>query len=91
MHWDLTSGMGCCRLASYFVPQVPYSPAREWGEYLCDTPAALVEGSFQWVQKNLPDIDFILYTGDTASHNIPFQTPWGNLDSILTLGKWFQQ
>jgi len=59
------------------------------GEYECDTPKDLVIGSFEWIRDNITEIDLILYTGDTASHNIPFQTPWGNLDMIVQLNKWF--
>ncbi|KAF7721296.1 Acid sphingomyelinase-like phosphodiesterase 3b [Apophysomyces ossiformis] len=35
----------------------------------CDAPPALVEASFAFMKKQLQDIDFILYTGDSARHN----------------------
>ena len=41
----------------------------------CDSPISLVNASIEWVAKNHPDIDFIIWTGDSARHdndeNIP--------------------
>jgi hypothetical protein len=35
----------------------------------CDTPAALVEATFNYLKNNVGDIDFIIYTGDTVRHD----------------------
>ncbi|RUS13454.1 Metallo-dependent phosphatase-like protein [Endogone sp. FLAS-F59071] len=35
----------------------------------CDSPVSLVEAAFGFMHKNIQDIDFIIYTGDTARHN----------------------
>ncbi|KAI8340845.1 Metallo-dependent phosphatase-like protein [Chlamydoabsidia padenii] len=35
----------------------------------CDSPLALVDASFKFMKESLQDIDFIIYTGDTARHD----------------------
>jgi endopolyphosphatase len=36
----------------------------------CDTPIALVNATFQWINDNLKDeLDFIVWTGDSARHD----------------------
>jgi len=36
----------------------------------CDTPYSLVNATFQWIEENLKDdIDFIVWTGDSARHD----------------------
>ncbi|KAL4866054.1 hypothetical protein BDV12DRAFT_199495 [Aspergillus spectabilis] len=36
----------------------------------CDSPAALVDETFRWIEKNLKGkIDFVLWTGDSARHD----------------------
>lgn len=45
----------------------------------CDTPLALVNATFKWIDENIKDdIDFVVWTGDSARHdndeNIP-RTP----------------
>ncbi|KAI8391103.1 Metallo-dependent phosphatase-like protein [Radiomyces spectabilis] len=35
----------------------------------CDSPVVLVESAFQFMKKNLSDVDFIMYTGDSARHD----------------------
>ncbi|RUS30236.1 LOW QUALITY PROTEIN: hypothetical protein BC938DRAFT_479685 [Jimgerdemannia flammicorona] len=35
----------------------------------CDSPVTLVEAAFNFMHKKLQDIDFIIYTGDTARHD----------------------
>jgi hypothetical protein len=34
----------------------------------CDSPIPLVNATFAFLQNNVQDIDFILYTGDTVRH-----------------------
>ncbi|KAI8369581.1 Metallo-dependent phosphatase-like protein [Radiomyces spectabilis] len=35
----------------------------------CDSPIPLVEASFKFMKESLQDVDFIIYTGDTARHD----------------------
>jgi len=36
----------------------------------CDTPISLINATFTWIEENLKDeIDFIVWTGDTARHD----------------------
>ncbi|KAI8983025.1 Metallo-dependent phosphatase-like protein [Pilobolus umbonatus] len=35
----------------------------------CDAPTALVQATFQFLKKNIKNIDFIIYTGDTVRHD----------------------
>ncbi|KAI9372509.1 Metallo-dependent phosphatase-like protein [Aspergillus egyptiacus] len=36
----------------------------------CDSPSALINETFRWIEKNLKDkIDFVLWTGDSARHD----------------------
>lgn len=36
----------------------------------CDSPFSLVDATFQWIQENIKDdIDFVIWTGDTARHD----------------------
>lgn len=34
----------------------------------CDSPEALVDATFNFLKESITDIDFIIYTGDTARH-----------------------
>lgn len=34
----------------------------------CDSPTALVDAAFNFLKKEVKDIDFIIYTGDTVRH-----------------------
>jgi hypothetical protein len=34
----------------------------------CDSPVPLVKATFDFLKKEIQDIDFIIYTGDTARH-----------------------
>ncbi|XP_042636210.1 acid sphingomyelinase-like phosphodiesterase 3b [Orycteropus afer afer] len=44
------------------------SNAGPWGNYLCDSPWALINSSIYAMKKILPDPDFILWTGDDTPH-----------------------
>ncbi|XP_014557689.1 hypothetical protein COCVIDRAFT_15086 [Bipolaris victoriae FI3] len=42
----------------------------------CDSPFALVNQTFQWIQDNIKDeIDFIIWTGDSARHDNDEEIP----------------
>ncbi|XP_068121562.1 acid sphingomyelinase-like phosphodiesterase 3b [Hyperolius riggenbachi] len=40
----------------------------KWGNYLCDSPGALINSSIYAMKAILPDPDFILWTGDDTPH-----------------------
>uniref|UniRef100_A0A8C5LSR6 Acid sphingomyelinase-like phosphodiesterase n=1 Tax=Leptobrachium leishanense TaxID=445787 RepID=A0A8C5LSR6_9ANUR len=42
--------------------------AGKWGNYLCDSPYALINSSILAMRAILPDPDFILWTGDDTPH-----------------------
>ncbi|OAD79830.1 secreted endopolyphosphatase [Phycomyces blakesleeanus NRRL 1555(-)] len=35
----------------------------------CDSPTSLVQASFDFMKQSLSDVDFVIYTGDTARHD----------------------
>ncbi|KAJ3155359.1 Endopolyphosphatase [Geranomyces michiganensis] len=35
----------------------------------CSTPMSLMDATFDWMNKNTHDVDFIIYTGDSARHD----------------------
>ena len=42
----------------------------------CDSPVALINETFRWIQENLRDeIDFVIWTGDSARHDNDEQIP----------------
>ncbi|KAI8090038.1 Metallo-dependent phosphatase-like protein [Halteromyces radiatus] len=48
----------------------------------CDSPLSLVNASFQFMKNSLQDIDFILYTGDTARHDRDKKLPRTGADVL---------
>ncbi|KAG0192294.1 Endopolyphosphatase [Apophysomyces sp. BC1034] len=44
-------------------------------ESQCDSPIPLVDASFQFMKESVQDIDFIIYTGDTARHDRDSKMP----------------
>jgi hypothetical protein len=42
---------------------------------ICDTPQVLLDSTFKWMADNTPDMDFILYTGDSARHDRDKKVP----------------
>lgn len=77
------SGLGCCN--GDLLPKKPYRSANKWGDYNCDTSFLLMNESFNWIKKNIPDIDFIIYTGDAVNHHDITQSVDFNLKSIKTV------
>ncbi|KAL6830608.1 Endopolyphosphatase [Trichoderma sp. SZMC 28015] len=42
----------------------------------CDTPFSLVNATFTWIEENIKDdIDFVIWTGDSARHDSDEQNP----------------
>ncbi|XP_006862287.1 PREDICTED: acid sphingomyelinase-like phosphodiesterase 3b [Chrysochloris asiatica] len=46
----------------------PVPNAGPWGNYLCDSPWALINSSIYAMKQILPEPDFILWTGDDTPH-----------------------
>ncbi|KAF0342636.1 secreted endopolyphosphatase [Gigaspora margarita] len=45
------------------------------GQEGCDTPLELIKETFEYINKNFRDVDFVIYTGDTVRHNFdPYNT-----------------
>jgi len=51
----------------------------------CDSPFSLVNATLDWVSKNvLGDIDFVVWTGDSARHDSDEETPRHNKEILET-------
>ena len=54
----------------------------------CDTPFALVDETFKWIEKNLRDqVDFVIWTGDSARHDSDEQIPRDEKE-VLNTNRW---
>jgi len=88
-----STGLGCCH--QYDIPLKNSNPANRWGNYDCDTPYTLIDGTLQWIHDNFYNtensIDFIIYTGDSASHHDFSNTPSVVKTSISNINSLFQQ
>lgn len=67
------TGLGCCH--HFDIPISGSTPASKWGDYNCDVSPYFLNETLSWIQENEPEIDMILYTGDSVGHhdiiNIP--------------------
>ncbi|KAG8451190.1 hypothetical protein GDO86_003444 [Hymenochirus boettgeri] len=57
----------------------------EWGHYLCDSPAVLINSSINAMRSILPQPDFILWTGDDTPH-VPNEQL--SEEAVLKMVKW---
>lgn len=76
-------GMTCCQKMN--VPLPNSTKAMYWGDYKCDTPMSLLNGTFFWINQYFPEIQFILWNGDSANHHITTQTCDDNIASVKTV------
>ena len=54
----------------------------------CDSPFALINATFDWVERNLKDkIDFIIWTGDSARHDSDEEIPRSQAQ-VLGTNRW---
>jgi endopolyphosphatase len=54
----------------------------------CDTPFALVNATFKWIEENIKDtIDFVVWTGDSARHDNDEKIP-RNQDEVVSTNRW---
>lgn len=81
-------GLACCR--SYNIPIEPHVKANKWGDLSCDTPFLFVNKTFEWIRLNIPDIDFIVYTGDSVGHHDVTQSVTHNIRVINDIDGLFQ-
>ncbi|KAL2067293.1 hypothetical protein VTL71DRAFT_1717 [Oculimacula yallundae] len=54
----------------------------------CDTPFALINATFKWIEDNIKDnIDFVIWTGDSARHDSDEKIP-RNSNEVLDTNRW---
>ena len=81
------TGLGCCR--SYDIPLSGSAPAGEWGDPNCDTPFSLVNATLAWIVDNIPDLEFVTYSGDTVGHHDLSQSISKNVNTLSTTASLF--
>eukprot|EP00271_Cylindrocystis_brebissonii_P018827 TRINITY_DN5478_c0_g1_i1.p1 TRINITY_DN5478_c0_g1~~TRINITY_DN5478_c0_g1_i1.p1 ORF type:complete len:856 (-),score=107.60 TRINITY_DN5478_c0_g1_i1:264-2831(-) len=61
----------CCQQSDGEGP-TPARQAHRIGEFTCDTSLTLLDGVLDFIRSpgNLPPLDFVIYSGDTAPHTI---------------------
>ncbi|CZS90671.1 hypothetical protein WAI453_004043 [Rhynchosporium graminicola] len=54
----------------------------------CDTPFALINATFKWIEDNIKDnIDFVIWTGDSARHDSDEKIP-RTANEVLATNRW---
>ena len=85
-------GLKCCHKNS--IPIKNSNLAGKWGDYNCDTPYDLIDYTFNWVSTNILELDYIIWSGDSASHNDLIQSFKMNMGAVNTttslLNKYFK-
>jgi endopolyphosphatase len=56
----------------------------------CDTPHALVNATFKWIAENVRDVDFVVWTGDSARHDSDEKIP-RTADEVLSTNRWIAE
>ncbi|KAK2626879.1 hypothetical protein QTJ16_004054 [Diplocarpon rosae] len=57
----------------------------------CDSPFALIDATFKWIEDNIRDnIDFVIWTGDSARHDNDEDIP-RHADEVLETNRWIAQ
>ena len=93
IHVDLTytpgtqvnCGLPCCCLAGTSMAGEDEEAAGYWGSYQCDVPLYTVEAMMDDIAQTQPQLDYILYTGDSPAHDIWIQSKDRNLENELTV------
>ena len=85
-HIGIFKGLGCCHSSN--IPISPERKAGKYGDFNCDTPFSLINDTFSWIRNN-HELDYIFYTGDTASHKHFSQSKSRNLDVIKDIAELF--
>jgi endopolyphosphatase len=53
----------------------------------CDTPYSLINATFKWIAENVRDVDFVVWTGDSARHDSDELIP-RTADEVLSTNRW---
>ncbi|KAK6586226.1 hypothetical protein PZA11_001283 [Diplocarpon coronariae] len=54
----------------------------------CDSPFALIDATFKWIEDNIRDnIDFVIWTGDSARHDSDEEIP-RHAEEVLETNRW---
>lgn len=57
----------------------------------CDSPFSLINATFNWIEHNLRDkIDFVIWTGDSARHDIDEEIP-RTPSQVLGTNRWIAE
>jgi len=56
----------------------------------CDTPYSLINATFIWIAENVRDIDFVVWTGDSARHDSDEKIP-RTADEVLNTNRWIAE
>lgn len=56
----------------------------------CDTPYALINATFKWIAENVRDVDFVVWTGDSARHDSDEEIP-RTADEVLNANRWIAE
>ncbi|KAF5302830.1 hypothetical protein FQA39_LY02010 [Lamprigera yunnana] len=96
LHWDPEYVEGtnanckeklCCRNSSTTKPLGVIYPAGRWGAYNCDLPERTIDNALGHIASQHPDIDYIIWTGDSPPHDSWLQTRNGTLDVMKRINK----
>ena len=93
IHVDLTyspgtildCGLPCCCLAGTSMAGEGEVGAGYWGEYQCDVPLQTAQAMMEDIARAHPDLDYIIYTGDSPAHDVWKQSKDRNLENELTV------
>jgi hypothetical protein len=80
----------CCREENGY-PKDPKDGAGKYGSYNCDLPYTIVEALYKTIKEDLPETEFILWTGDNIPHDIWNQSFEKNTKSSIILTKDFKE
>lgn len=56
----------------------------------CDTPYSLINATFKWIAENVRDVDFVIWTGDSARHDSDEEIP-RTADEVLSTNRWIAE
>jgi len=56
----------------------------------CDTPYSLINATFKWIAKNVRDVDFVVWTGDSARHDSDEKIP-RTQNEVLETNRWIAE
>ncbi|CAG0891621.1 unnamed protein product [Darwinula stevensoni] len=64
----------------------------EWGDAQgCGVPLHTFQNLLQHINESHPDVDYIVWTGDTAAHDSWFQSPAANLETVHVVTELIQK